>query len=110
MGLLYQAALYHVLGIPSGTDLEQNIVAAPDHGEVKHKGSTLAKAPGAEDECKQNILDAFRELKVSIEARSTAITCRKIDGLTARARRAVEEISLLGLIPGQCRVCRRLGI
>jgi len=108
--LLSQAALYHTLGIPDSANLKQNIVANTNYGEVKHRASTLAKAPGAEDECKRNILEAFRELEVCSEARSAATTYREAEKLTAMARRTVEEISLLGLVPGQCRVCRRLGM
>lgn len=109
--LFYQVALNKTIGVPDGTNPEGNIVVDTATGEVMHgTGSILANAPGAEEECKANILDAFRDLQASNEAIRVAETYRGVKESTMKARQAVEEISLLGLVPGQCRVCRRLGI
>ena len=110
--LFYRVELNKALGIPDETNLEERIIADIAAGEIRHgsMGSILAKAPGAEEECKAGILEAFRELQESFEFSRVKETYEMLEGVTAKARRAVEEISLLGLVPGQCRVCRRLGI
>lgn len=107
---LYQEALYEAMGLPQKSKLQDSIVTDAGSGEVKLGGFALGKAPGAEDECKKNILKALKKLKKSEEAKDVATSYRLVEELTAKTRRVVAEISLLGLIPGQCRVCRRLGM
>jgi hypothetical protein len=108
--LLYQGVLDQALGIRDWTEPEKDI-AALISGEVSCRNSPLAGvAEGAEQKCKKNILDALQELKISAEARNVAITQKEAHEAAVKARRTVEEISLLGLVPGECRVCRRLGL
>ncbi len=108
--LFYQVALNGALGIPDRTNLEKNIMAL-GAGEVRYLNSLLARtADGAEETCRKDMLEAFKELQASPEATSAAATYTELDASTDRARRVVEEISLLGLVTGQCRICRRLGI
>jgi len=37
-------------------------------------------------------------------------TYRALEQITTKARQVVEDIRLLGLVPGQCEICRRLGM
>jgi len=37
-------------------------------------------------------------------------TYRALEQVTIRTRQVVETIRLLGLVPGQCEICRRLGM
>ncbi len=109
--LFFEVAIRRVLGIPDRTNPEENIVTDTTTGEVKHGiGTILAKAPGKEEECKRNLLAALKELQQSAEAVRVANTYKVLEESTAKARKAVEEILLLGLVTGQCRICRRLGI
>lgn len=62
--------------------------------------SILAKAPGNEEECKRNLLDAFRELQASPKVVRVVNTYKEVKGSTTKARQAVEQILLLGLMPG----------
>lgn len=110
MPQVYEPALHVALGIRYGREPEHDIVADTKNGEVTYQNSPLAKVPGAEQECRQNILKAIAELRASTEAENVATTYREVVEITAKARRVVEEIALLGLVPGQCRVCRRLGV
>lgn len=108
--LFYQVALDGALGIPDRTNLEKNIMAL-GAGEVRYLNSLLARtADGAEEACRKHMLEAFKELQASPEATSVTATYMELHDSTDRARRVVEEISLLGLVTGQCRICRRLGI
>ena len=110
VALLYQGVLDQALGIRDWTEPEKDIVALV-RGEVSCRNSPLARvAEGAEQKCKKSILDALQGLGTSIETRNVAATQKKVQEAAAKARKAVEEITLLGLVPGQCRVCRRLGL
>lgn len=108
--LFFEVAIRRVLGMPERTDPEGRIVADTTTGEVIHGGSVLARVPGKEEECKINLLAALRELQESSEAVRVANTYKVVYEHTMKTRKAVEEISLLGLVPGRCRICRRLGV
>jgi len=108
---LFQQMTQRLLQLADTSDLNNNIIADTEKGDVRYGASTiLAHAPGKERECRQHILEAFDELLSSNEAESVINTYLVAEDLTIKARRIVEEISLLGLVPGRCRVCRRLGM
>lgn len=109
--LLFKEAIRRVLGIDDGTKLENRIVVDSATGDVRYdRAAILAVAPGEEEDCKKNMLAALNELEKSSEAARVASTYRVLKESTDKARKAVEDISLLGLVPGQCRICRRLGM
>lgn len=111
LDLIHQAVLNRALGVEQKTRFEDMIVVDKERGEVKHGiGTTLAEAPGEEERCKANILAALKELFESKEAAKVKQTYKELEEATIKASRAVEEILLLELVPGECRVCRRLGI
>jgi len=109
--LLYEVTLKHALGIPDETNPEERIVATSD-GHVKHgdTGSYLAYCPGSTGKCKEGIIGSFKDLQNSSKAKEVRSTYQEDQESTVKARRSVEEIALLGLVPGQCRVCHRLGV
>ena len=110
--LMYDAALHTALGIDDGKDLEPEIMVYLENGEVIYRYSNMpiAHVPGAEAECRQQIIEALTELKASAETKEVADTYVKVVELTGKTRRNVEELTLVGLIPGQCRACRSLGL
>jgi hypothetical protein len=112
MPLLYDAALHTALGINNSKDLEPEIMVHLENGEVFYRYSNMpiAHVPGAEEECRQQIFEALSELKASAETKEVADTYPKVVDLTDKTRRSVEEMTLVGLIPGQCRACRSLGL
>ena len=110
LGLLYGEALYQRPGVRGRTEWESRLVADIATGTVRYGGAILAEASGREEETRKNILNAFRQVQRSAKTTRVQETLREAEGSAAKARRAVEEISLLGMVPGQCRVCRRLGL
>ena len=108
--LLFEVASRRVLKMPERDDLEANTIADAVTGEVRYYSSVLAKAPGKEEKCKRALSAALKELQASPEAARLASTYKAVCELQSKTSKAVEEISLLGLIPGQCRICRRLGM
>jgi hypothetical protein len=116
--LLYKSAIDFAYTAPEDIDLEKaienfatNIIINTDSGDVRsHDHSILAVAPGSEARTKQNLLNAFRDLVKSPEIEPIVPTYKVLEQITKISRQVVEEIRLLGLIPGQCEVCRRLGM
>jgi len=92
------------------TDWQDEVIADTDTGAVKYHFSILAEARGAEEECRKKLLQAFDRMKILPEATQIVDSYKKLEQETLKARRTAEEILVLGLIPGRCRVCRRLGI
>ena len=109
--LFYKVALRRSLGIKDGTNIEERIVASPD-GYVRNGegGTELAYAPNSQEDCKNKLLDALREIYESPEAEQVSISYKEAQELTDKTKRILDEISLLRLVPGSCRVCRRLGV
>jgi len=109
--LFWEVALRRSLGIKDGTNIEGRMIASPD-GYVRNGpgGTELAYAPNSQEDCKNKLLDALRELYGSPEAKRVSISYKEAQELTEKAKRNWEEISLLRLVPGSCRVCRRLGV
>ena len=108
--ILYQDIIGLALGLHAKSDLEKGIVADIQDGTVKYQYSILAKAPGNEISCRDHIVEAYRELIKSEEYGLVKSSFQELDKMAIKARQAVEDIVLLGYIPGQCRVCRRLGM
>lgn len=108
---LYRALLNRALDIPNDENPEEHIVADTESGVVRWDvGTILAKAPGIEEECRENILDVFKNPRAVTEINQVADSYKEVKESIDKARRVVEEISLLGMVPGRCRVCHRLGI
>jgi hypothetical protein len=108
--ILYQDIVGLAVGLHTKSDLEKDIIADSQDGTVKYHGSILARAPGKERSCRDHILEAYRELLKSAEYRLAGNSYQELDKLAVKAMQAIEEIVLLGYIPGQCRVCQRLGM
>jgi len=116
--LFYKAAIDVAFATPEERaqgspirNMETAISVNTDNGDVVfEKGSILAVAPGSEERTKQNLIDAFRILTESHEVKSVVESCRALEQITTKTKQIVEYIRLLGLVPGQCEICRRLGM
>jgi hypothetical protein len=91
-------------------DLENNIKSDTRTGSVIYRSSALAEAPGNEDKIRNGLLCALKKAKTLPELSSIPYTYKALNDSTAKAGDIIEEIKLLGLIPGQCDICRRLGM
>lgn len=114
--LVLQAILNPIFDIdlPDSAKPEATFTVDIDSGAVTHgnKGSPLARVSDhkALRQCKANMLNALEELQASPEAKRVAETHWALKDLIPRVKRSVEEVRLLNMIPGQCRICRRLGM
>lgn len=108
--VFYQAALSQVLAFPDQIKLEERLTVSAPYVRLGDGGQVLARAPGSEERCGARMIEVLGELVRSPEAAEAASTCRALETLIPRAKQPFEEISLLGLVLGRCRVCQRLGM
>jgi hypothetical protein len=108
--LFYQLALNRALGVEQARKLDDMITVDTETGVVWDNNKKLAEAPGEGEQCRANILATIREALESEEATNVEHTYKELVEANTKAKRAVEEIILLELVPGECRVCHRLGI
>jgi hypothetical protein len=111
--LVYRTALDRGLGNQSAgkTELEGRLMVTAD-GRVKDRqtDSTLVDTPKKAKERRLGMLKAFAGLEESDQIKEVTKTHETLKEYTIKARRAVEQISMLGLVAGQCAICARLGI
>ena len=108
--LFYRMTLRPAFGDYKNDAWQDEIVADTSTGCVKYRNLILAEVPGKVDECRKKLLDAFRKMQILPEVTRIVNTYRELEESTLRAKQAIEEIRLLGLVLGQCRICRRLGM
>jgi len=108
--LFYRMTLRHAFGDYKNDEWEDEVVVDTSAGYIKYRNLTLAEVPGKADECRKKLLDAFRKTQILPEVTRVINTYGELEESTLKAKQAIEEIRLLGLVPGVCRVCRRLGM
>lgn len=108
--ILYEAVLESALTTGQKYALEHDIVANTQSGAVKYRNSILAEAPGNEEKCCDDILDVYRALLNSSGLTQVRSSYGGLLEDATKAKRAVDEITFLEYIPGQCSVCKRLGM
>jgi len=88
----------------------RDIVVDSSNCYVNYLNLTLAEVPQKANSCRDKLVGAFREMKRLPELKGVVTTYQELEESTFRARQAIEEIRLSGLVPGQCKVCHRLGM
>ncbi len=102
-------AVNKVLDVPDETNLEEGILAGDD-GFIRHgHGSPeLAHCKNAA-KCRDKIVSVFTSWPQTPEASEVKRTHEEFAEITKTAKREIDELLLLNLVTGKCRVCRRLG-
>jgi len=108
--LFYRMTLARAFGDSKDDAWQDEIVVDTSVDYVKYRNSTLAEVPGKADECRKKLLDAFRKMQLLPEVTRVVSTSKELEESTFKAKQAIEEIRLLGLVLGVCKVCRRLGM
>jgi len=94
--LLYDVVTQRILGIQNATNVENAI-------------DDILASYDATAEFRQKTVSLFSSLPTSEGARRVTSTYAILGDITRAAKRQADEILLLGMITGKCRVCRRLG-
>ena len=107
----YRIVLDQALRAKRPVDLTKRIrVTSAGYVEYGHGNPVLAYAPREPEKTKESILKAFRQLSKSPEVDRIRSTRTELQVASTEAGRVLQEITLLRMVPGQCRVCRRLGM
>lgn len=107
--LFFKMSLRWAFG-DKNTDWLNEIIADNKTGNVSYHHSTLANSRGREEECRNKLLAAFKQMQSLSESIVIVGAYTELEEATLKSRRVIEEILALGIIPGQCKVCRRLGM
>jgi hypothetical protein len=87
----------------------QNILGTLNKTEVRSVIDRKLASYNHTAEARDKLVSIFDTLPGSIEASKIKGTYEQLAGITKLAKRQVDEILLLGMVTGKCRVCRRLG-
>jgi hypothetical protein len=85
---------------------------AGDDGYVRNGegGSELAYCPGKQHECREALIRAFNKIPDLQETKKVIVTHSELKNVSNKLKRMLEDISLMGLIPGRCRICSRISL
>jgi len=108
--LCYRFALGHSFGELTSDSWHDEITVDSSGAHVVHRSNILAHAPGKAAEIRENLVSAFREAQLTREVTRVKNTYEELAAATLGSKRAIEEIKQLGLVPGRCDICRRLGM
>ena len=109
-----QTISWHVLnfalGISGKVNLERELRAEEPHLYYGQDRIPILIAPGLVDKYKTEVLAVYSELQKPAVTGQLLSSYQAVEEITNKASKTIEELSLLRLVPGQCRVCRRLGL
>jgi len=108
--LFLRAIVRDASGAKKKIDIENDLIVNIAGGDVRYNSTILGEVSGKEEEVKAGLIKAFKELKDSYEAVSVVDSYKALEVAQMKVRQAVEQFKLLGLISGQCNICRLLGI
>ncbi len=108
--LFFRTILQNAFGNNKVIDIEKDIVAIPNNKDVRHLSQVLAQASGNEDNIRFKLVEAYRKSQELSEITPVIDTFTILEEATGKVRGVIEQIKLLGLVPGHCDVCRRLGM
>jgi hypothetical protein len=111
VNLFYLVNMRKALGIPDGTNTQERITASGDdyvrHGDG---GSELAYCPGKQNECQEALKRAFEKVVDTQEIKMIATTNSELTSMNNKLKQRLEDIQLMGLITGRCRICSRISL
>jgi hypothetical protein len=108
--LIYSEVLTRAIDGKPRTNITTSLKIDKKSGNITSGGTIMAVAPGWEEQFAGYIRKVLAKANDSVET-TTAIN--KYDTLkkaNEKARKAAQDIALLGMVPGLCRICRKLGL
>ena len=109
--LFYTIHMRKALGIPDGTNPQERMIASDD-GYVSHGGggSEMAYCPGRQDDCLKALIKVYHKIPDLPEIKRVITTGSELVIVSDKLKRPLEDIRLMGLIPGRCRICGRISL
>lgn len=108
--LLYQKLIHSATLGGNGDEFCREIKADVENGKVSYRRNTLIEAPGKEELYRKRLCRTFAELQNSIELIRVLNTQKTLEAAVVQLNQAIDEVLLLGMVTGKCRVCRHLGL
>jgi hypothetical protein len=91
-------------------DLDGEICADLKMGNVRLRNCIIAECPGEEKVYFNKIIEAMTELLNSPAGNVVILSARELMAASSEVRTPLKELEILGMVPGRCRICRRLGL
>jgi len=109
--LFYTVHIRKALGIPDGTNPQERMIASDD-GYVRHGGggSEMAYCPSRQDDCLKALIKVYHKIPDLPEIKRVIATGSELMIVSDKLKRLLEDIRLIGLIPGRCRICSRISL
>ena len=107
---VYESCLRVALEGQKKEEFINELVCDTQSGGIKYRHNTLIEDRGNEEKCLQGILDAYNELLESPILDKIRKSREELSECCTKVKQAVEEIMLLGYIPGSCSSCQKLGM
>ena len=108
--LYYQSILRKAFHPDTQLALKEEIVSDVTRGTVSYRHNILAEAPGNEEKTRQALINVLDTLQALPEVEQVTAIYQRLLEITLRLRQSAEQIKLLGIIPGKCDICSRLGM
>lgn len=109
--LFSEVSIRKAVGISDETNPDKRMVTTEDgyilHGQA---GSRLAYCLGRQDECREALVRAFEKIQDLKERLIVVSTDAELKNVSAKLKGPLDDIRLMGLIPGQCRICSRISL
>jgi hypothetical protein len=111
VNLFYIVHIRKALGIPDETNPQERMVASDD-GYVRHGGggSEMTYCPGKQEQCREALIKAFKKIPDLPEIKRTIATELELRNMSNKLKQLLEDIRLMGFIPGRCRICSRISL
>jgi hypothetical protein len=111
VNLFYKIHMRKALGITDETNPQERMVASED-GYVRHGGggSEMAYCPGKQEQCRKTLIKIFEEIPDLPEIKRVIATESELRNVCHKLKQHLEDIRLMGLIPGRCRICSRISL
>lgn len=107
--MFYRLTLKNAISDISDADLPLRIRTDTARHYVMDGGNVLAELTGREEECRTLLLEAYGDVKKSTELAEVVATYKTLEKLLPPIKEAISEYRLLGLLPGSCNICERIG-
>jgi hypothetical protein len=91
-------------------DLCMEIKIDAENGDVTYRGNILVKLLGNGELYRKQLCEAYSKLQNAPELIRVSSTQKILNTAASNLLQAINEILLLGIVNGKCRVCRRLGL
>lgn len=109
--LFYLINIRKALGVSDETNPQDRMVT-DDDGYVRHGrvGSELAYCPGKQEQCRKALIKVFEKIPSLPEIKRVIDTESELKTVSNKLKQQLEDIRLMGLIPGRCRICSRISL